>query len=264
MSLKRTINKILRIANLKVSKLPSKSQLIKIERIKKEEEAKLHYSKEEEERKKILWLYNLSIKTILDIGANTGQFAEKMRKIFPTTMIYSFEPLPECFKELNQNFQGNKLFKAYNIALGQETGEINMYKNDYSPSSSLLPMADLHKQAFEYTQNTTFEKIRVEKLDDFVAKEHLHIDFPLMIKLDVQGYEDKVIKGGKNLIQSADIIICELSMEKLYEGQPLFDDIYTLLKKMGFQYRGNYEQLLNPNDGRVVQADGIFIKIAEK
>jgi len=50
-----------------------------------------------------------------------------------------------------------------------------------------------------------------------------------------------------------------MSFKKLYEGQPLFDRIYDTLTRIGFAYHGNFQQLLNPVDGSVLQADGIFI-----
>ena len=51
-----------------------------------------------------------------------------------------------------------------------------------------------------------------------------------------------------------------MSVEELYKGQKLFDDIYRILVDFGFVYRGNYEQLFNPHDGRVLQVDGIFVR----
>ncbi len=75
----------------------------------------------DEERRRNLWLSDMKIKAILDIGAHTGQFAEKLSKTFPDAMIYSFEPLTEYFEELIWNFKDYKLFKAYNIALGEKT-----------------------------------------------------------------------------------------------------------------------------------------------
>jgi hypothetical protein len=81
---------------------------------------------------------------------------------------------------------------------------------------------------------------------------------PLLLKLDVQGFEDKVIIGGEDVVARAKIIIIEVSFLPLYEGAPLFDDIYQILKTRGFTYNGNFDQLLSPEDGRPLQADAIF------
>ncbi len=222
-----------------------KKQLIKAER--------------EVEWRKTLWLRNAGIKTILDIGANTGQFANYIHQLFPDAALYSFEPLKDCYEELIANFKNVPHFKAFNVALGDETGLVEIHRNEYSPSSSLLPMKELHKTCFPYTQEEIIQKINIVRLDDIA--DSLNLRKPMLVKLDVQGYEDKVISGGKSVLGQADIIISELSIEQLYDGQPLFEDIYKTLTNMGFQYRGNYEQLISPDDGRVLQVDGIFTKV---
>jgi Methyltransferase FkbM domain len=82
----------------------------------------------------------------------------------------------------------------------------------------------------------------------------------ILIKIDVQGFEDRVIAGGLKTIQMAKLLIVETSFESLYDDQPLFDTIYEMLKRMGLTYHGNFNQFLNPIDGNILQADGIFIK----
>ncbi len=62
------------------------------------------------------------------------------------------------------------------------------------------------------------------------------------------------------MVARAKIIIIEVSFQSLYEGGPLFDDVYRLLKERGFTYNGNFEQLLSLKDGRVLQADAIFCR----
>jgi hypothetical protein len=80
------------------------------------------------------------------------------------------------------------------------------------------------------------------------------------VKLDVQGSEDKVIAGGKYLLQRTKILIVEISMELLYEGQPLFQDIFKILDLQGFRYKGVLKQLASPINGSVLQADVLFIR----
>lgn len=131
-----------------------------------------------------------------------------------------------------------------------------MHRNDYSQSSSLLPMAELHKRAFPETRHSTPETVQVKRLDDVVAD--LRIERPALLKIDVQGFEAKVIAGATETLKLADVIIVETGVEALYEGQALFDDVYRMLYDRGFRYRGNHNQLLSPDDGRVLQADAFF------
>jgi tRNA G46 methylase TrmB len=84
------------------------------------------------------WLQKFGIKTIIDIGANEGQFIDKISKILPDANIYSFEPLKDSFVKLKKNTRNNKNITAYNFALGDEEKENIINRNEYSPSSSLL------------------------------------------------------------------------------------------------------------------------------
>jgi FkbM family methyltransferase len=207
------------------------------------------------------WLKNLNIHSVFDIGANTGQFAADIRKILPDALIFAFEPLKDCYERMLERMKNVPNFKAFNFALGNEGTEVDMHRSSYSPSSSILPMGSLHKKAFPFTNGGSLERITVRRLDD-VAKDLALLD-NLLVKIDVQGFEDKVLVGGAQTIKKATALIVETSFKRLYEGQPLFDEIYVIIREMGFLHHGNLNQLLNPKDGSVLQADGIFIKSAK-
>ena len=204
------------------------------------------------------WLKGMNIQTILDIGANTGQFASRIHSLLPDAQIYSFEPLSSCCKELRRNMSGVRRFKCFNYALGNENGRCVIYHNDFSASSSLLPMERLHMDAFPYTGNVKEETIEVRRLDDIAGS--LELIDNILIKIDVQGFEDKVIAGGQNTIRKAKILIVETSFETLYRGQLLFDGIYSMLKSQGFVFKGYEESLRNPKDGHILQCDSIFVR----
>jgi FkbM family methyltransferase len=173
-------------------------------------------------------------------------------------MIYSFEPIDDCYQELVTRFKRDPRFKAYPWALGAQQGEGEFHKSEYSHSSSMLEMAEAHKRNFPYASSQSTRVVEIRRLDD-VARD-LRIERPLMVKLDVQGYEEQVIQGGLALLRSATVVISEVSFEALYVGQPLFDRIYDLLASLGFGYQGNWGQLTSPVDGHVLQADAIFCK----
>lgn len=245
--LRNLIQKLLSVFRLKLCRIPTAEQLKQIT---------------EAEARKTFWLRNMGINTILDVGANTGQFAKSIHQVFPDATIYSFEPLKDCYEELIANFKDVDNFQAFNLALGDETGQVEINHNEFSPSSSFLPLATLHKDSFPFAQKERIQKVEIARLDDIAT--HLKLKEPILVKLDVQGFEDKVISGGLQVISQASILIVELSVELLYEGQPLFGDIYKTLVNLGFRYRGNYDQLLDPNDGKVLQIDGIFISCSSK
>ena len=83
----------------------------------------------------------------------------------------------------------------------------------------------------------------------------------ILIKIDVQGSEDKVIRGGQKTLRRAKAVIVETSFTELYDGQPLFHDIYEGLRSLGFSYSGSWApDLKNPLDGSHLQQDSIFVR----
>ena len=81
------------------------------------------------------------------------------------------------------------------------------------------------------------------------------------MKIDVQGYEKNVLAGANKLLECTKIIIIELSFEELYIDSPLFEEIYEILYKRDFRYRGIWEQANNPLNGKPLYQDAVFIKI---
>ncbi|MES2216181.1 MAG: FkbM family methyltransferase [Patescibacteria group bacterium] len=204
------------------------------------------------------WLKHYQITTVLDIGANVGQFAHEIREALPEAQIISFEPLKECYENLITSFSGDSRFKAFNMALGSADSTERMNKSAYTPSSSILPMAQLHKELFPHTKDQTPETITVRKLDDVIKKENLSNS--LLIKIDVQGYEDKVIAGGTDTFKKARVALIETSFFPLYVGQPLFSDIYATMTSLGFHYHSSIHQKKDKKTGEILFEDSIFIR----
>lgn len=204
------------------------------------------------------WLKSLNIRSVLDVGANTGQFAAEIRKALPEAFIYSFEPLNDCFKALEASRANDAKFKAFNYALGENDSTSTIHRSSYSLSSSLLPMATSHKELFPHTKDNTPEKIEVRKMDGIFST--IPLEENILIKVDTQGYEDKVIAGGPKTFSRAKVLIMEVSFVALYEGQPLFDSIYQKLKALGFSYAGALHQKINPKTGEVIFEDAIFVR----
>jgi FkbM family methyltransferase len=201
------------------------------------------------------WLIQRNIKTILDIGANTGQFAKRFNQIIPQAKIYSFEPIKRCYAELQKNTAGINI-QTFNIALGDKEEEVEINISQHTPSSSLLEMADLHKEVFAGTDFKEKETITVKRLDD-VAASFGKLE-NVLVKIDVQGFEDRVIRGGEETLKKVDTIVIETSFRELYHGQLLFDGIYRQLTELGFVFGGNLTQAFNKKDGSILYAESLF------
>lgn len=203
-----------------------------------------------------LWAMGIRPSTILDIGANRGMFSKTAHYVFPGAEIYAFEPLQDCYQDLCKLRDKIAKFECYNVALADMAGESLIHRSVYSESSSLLPMDQLHKEAFPYTATVHLERIEKQIMDSILADRS--IKRPVLMKLDVQGYENFVLNGAQQTLKLTDYILCELSFVPLYEGQVLFDDIYRQLISAGFRYSGQIAELRDPRSSRVLQADGLF------
>ncbi|KRT62455.1 MAG: FkbM family methyltransferase [Candidatus Dadabacteria bacterium CSP1-2] len=205
-----------------------------------------------------LYAMGLRPNTILDIGANRGMFSKCAYYIFPDASIYAFEPLKDCYEELC-DLKGTVIkLECYNIALGDKPSEVFIHRSIYDYSSSLLEMDDLHKQAFPYTAGERLEKVQIQTLDAVLAGKR--IERPLLMKIDVQGYEKFVLRGASETLKQTDYIVCEMSFHSLYKGQALFEEVYRLLIDAGFQFRGHIGEVQHPESTEVLQIDGLFIR----
>jgi FkbM family methyltransferase len=204
------------------------------------------------------WMKGMSLGTILEVGANTGGLSAELAKLHPRAKMVLFEPLPDCFAELQQRFAADPRFVLVNAAVGDQAGELEFNRCSASHSSSFLPMTSTFKAAFPHVAGSEKTKVRVDRLDSLVAA--IDLPEPIMAKLDTQGFEDRVLRGGQQTMRRVKFAIVETSFEPLYQGQPLFAEIYRMMAELGFRYAGAREQLCNPEDGRIMVQDSYFVR----
>lgn len=206
------------------------------------------------------WIQELNIKTVIDIGGYVGDFAFKMHQLLPEAKIYAFEPLRDTFEKLTATLAKIPNAKAYNFAMGEAKGKTVIYRNAFNPCSSLLEVGSNLKEQLPFTQDTYPETIEIETLDNMAQE--LDLQENIFLKVDVQGFEDKVILGGMNTLAKVKLISIETSFQELYVGQALFGDIYKLLvDRLGFTYLGSETQQKSPSNGYPFQEDSWFIKL---
>lgn len=84
------------------------------------------------------WVKFLEIDTVLDTSTNTVQFTETILALLPNANIYSSEPLPDCFEQLQEFANSRKNITLFNLEIGNQAGLIYFERNAASPSSSFL------------------------------------------------------------------------------------------------------------------------------
>ncbi len=203
------------------------------------------------------WIAEIDIKTIIDVGSNEGQFIKSVSRVLPSSKIIAFEPIKKCFDVLVANTKGlNVTYHNCGLSDYNGTTEINVSEN--LVSSSILPMEDLHKNLYPNSKYISTQTIELKRLDDVIKNSDLVGN--VLLKIDVQGYEDKVIAGGKETIKKVSVVIIEYSYEPIYEGQWLFDQTYRFFTDNGFKFAGVVDQAQSSKNGIPIYGDAIFIK----
>jgi FkbM family methyltransferase len=210
----------------------------------------------------------LPIDLVLDVGANTGQFARHCRAAGYRGKILSFEPSAAAHAALLHSAASDPLWSvADRMALGAANGEtqINIALNSYS--SSILPMLDAHLTAAPNSAYLQKEKVPLRRLDDILdnllatTTTSNHIIF---LKLDVQGYESHVLAGATQLLAHTAALQLEMSLLPLYEGETLMPQMHANLTAQGFELWDLEPSFRDPATGRLLQVDGIFTRSASK
>lgn len=193
--------------------------------------------------------------TIVDIGANRGQFTLASRRWAPCARVIAFEPLSGPARVFRALFADDEQVALHEVAIGPRLERREMHVSARDDSSSLLPISSLQSKIFPGTMEVATIEIKVAPLDAFVPQDK--IIGPAMLKLDVQGFEYEALVGCESLLSRFDFIYCECSFVELYSCQKLAADVIEWLAKRGFHIKGMY----NPSydaQGLAVQADLLF------
>lgn len=194
--------------------------------------------------------------SIIDVGANVGQFAVASAKIFPASRIYSFEPNPPCAAQLKNNVARFENVRTFGLALGEKEGEVEFHVNSHSHSSSILPLAASHLDAFPDAREHSQIRVEVSTLDRIFA--NIELKSPVLLKLDVQGYELQVLEGGRDLLARVDHVLLEASFKPMYQGEAVFMAIERKMREFGFEFLRPVGFLRAPDTGEFLQMDALF------
>lgn len=206
------------------------------------------------------WLKNdLNIRTVIDIGAHDGAFAEFLATCFAPEAVFAIEPLEACQPHLKARSDRIPGFQVFNVALSDNAGESVLFENAHTPSSSLLSVSETMSMEFPFTVTTNPAKVQLARLDALLDPSRLHRD--ILIKIDVQGMEDKVIAGGKKVFSTAKAVYIEMSFVELYEKQPCFHEVHALLSSLGFRLAGIKNQICSQKEGRPLFAHCVYLRV---
>ena len=212
-------------------------------------------------RETFLNLASRRFDSILDVGANDGGFAKLAVRRFPAAALHCFEPLPEPAEGLRRWARSNGFpqITVHEVALSDKEGEAEILEHvDHSASSSLLPLTAEGASLYPFAARHEKRRIRLTTLDAWAAAQPGSLGRSLL-KLDVQGLEDRVLRGGRRTLGGVDACIVEVSIARLYDGQARFVDLVNALNESGLTYFGNLDQQHDAR-GAPIFLDCVFVR----
>ncbi len=192
----------------------------------------------------------ISPATVIDCGANVGQFAVATAKILGCK-LYSIEPLPESFQALRRNLKRFRNVETFQCALGERSGEIDFNVYPYTQACSVLSARD--------EAPSSVIRVPIRRLDEVLSNKPL--PRPLLLKLDVQGYEIQVLRGATGILDRVDYILAETAINASgYVTGQCFDDLREYIVSLGFSFLGPLNVRFAPRSGRAEEMDCLFGK----
>jgi FkbM family methyltransferase len=193
---------------------------------------------------KFLWKQSINEKKIIfDVGANLGQSIERFKKISNYSEVHSFEPTPDLFNKLSKNYSKTSGVKLNKLALGDKVGESSFNSYKYHKINSIIDIDDKSKFAKSRKivsesndQNfTEIINVKVGTVDDYCKRNN--VNEINLLKIDTQGFEDKVLLGSIESLKNnkIDIIELELVIGFAYKKNLTFYDIEKILSGNGYK-----------------------------
>jgi len=196
------------------------------------------------------------IELVIDAGAHRGLYGRDLREHGYSGRIVSFEPATAPFRELAQRAAAEPPWEARQLALSDDPGELRL--SSAENFASALPPAGQLTSLFPEAEGDAAETVRAGRLDE------QELDVPpghrTLLKLDVQGYELRVLGGASGLLPQVGIVESELSVVPLYEGAPLIADMLDALATAGFRLAALEPILRDWRTGEHLQFDGTFVR----
>jgi FkbM family methyltransferase len=192
-------------------------------------------------------------KIIFDVGANIGQSAKTYRRLYPTAEIWSFEPFPATYESLCRSL-GDSRFHPMGFALSDRVSKTQLNIGAVSITNSLLRRQSDTGKTIE---------VQTDTIDHFCSEHGIsNID---ILKVDVEGAEDRVFKGAREMFSRGAIrsVFVEVYFQSVYERMPLFWDLDAQLSKLGFGLCGLYS-LNSSRDGFLSFGNALYLRQDER
>jgi FkbM family methyltransferase len=193
--------------------------------------------------------------TVIDVGANVGQFARASIEVFDQPEVHSFEPLPSAATQFRENLRDSAQVRLHPVALGAVNGTATLHEHAYSLASSLRPVRRDGAAPSWVSTAPLHHEVPVRRLDDELT---LPLTRPCLLKIDVQGTELDVLAGAAETLRSVDWILLELTFEPVYQDEPLFAEVDASMRAMGWRMKWPISAMRSGDGHLVAQIDALY------
>lgn len=199
--------------------------------------------------------FGIDSKIVFDVGANIGQTALNYSEIFPKAVIFSFEPFEDAFRSLERNTRHLQSVRRFKMALGETVAhkDVRIHDEEYSYLNSLKTVNE------NQSERASEERITMSTLNDFCNTNE--IDEIDLLKIDTEGYELEVLKGGEELLVTGRIkaILCEAALSKRNKRNTQLFDLHDYLERFNYFFVGLYDSNLNHYGEGSAYSNGLFL-----
>lgn len=195
------------------------------------------------------------LQTVVDVGANVGQWSGMLLNLVRPEKLIIIEPLPDAFAILQKKFGKNPRVELHNLAIGErESVETLKITRDTTGASLLQPRDEMRAVIGSNWTITSEVQVRMTMLDLLLA----NLEELSLLKIDVQGYEKPVLAGARKTLARTKFLLIELNFMPQYDGGSWLGEIHELLTRdFGFFLaNASAPQVLN---GRASKCDGLYV-----
>jgi FkbM family methyltransferase len=206
------------------------------------------------------YLDRFAVDLLVDVGAYDGGFARAVRARGYTGRIVSLEPLSTLYGTLAIAAGGDPLWDVVCCALGDQEGKAIINVAGNAASSSLRDMMPVHGDAAPHAAFVARETVNVRRLDTLLD-ELSPAGGKIFVKSDTQGFEREVVAGASGALDRIIGFQLEMSTVPLYSGESLMGDLICELGRLGYSLVHVEPSFRNPENGNLLQADGMFFRL---
>ncbi len=200
------------------------------------------------------------VNCVIDVGANHGQYARRLRRAGYRGRIVSFEPVAETFARLQASAAGDPSWSVHRCALGREEAVATMHVVPGTLSSVLAPTA-FGLDRYRQLRDPTDEDVPVRRLDGILDELTAGLEEPrIFLKLDTQGYDLEVFAGLGERVGELAGLQSEVALMPIYEGMPTMPEAIAAYEAAGFEVTALYPVSRQSDTGRVLEFDCVMVR----